>query len=178
MSGSLPFLTPSVHVGALQVIVEPQTLLWQSASRLHFLPSAQAAHGEPPQSVSVSVPFLSPSSQAGARQLPAPSHFWWVPQAEPIGRGAPSTHVAAPLAQAMEPATQAVGLVVQAMPCAQSTHEPSPSQMRPEPQAVPAEAWVPSTHPGVAPHCCVPSVQGAPGFPLQESPASHGCSID
>ena len=52
---------------ALQVPVE-QMKLAQSLARLHFLPTAQAWQVPPPQSMSVSAPFFTPSEQVGCRR--------------------------------------------------------------------------------------------------------------
>jgi len=56
-------LTPSSQVGAWQIIA-PQTLLSQSESTRHSSPSGHGGH-DPPQSMSVSLPFFSPSKQVG-----------------------------------------------------------------------------------------------------------------
>lgn len=54
-----------------------QKLLWQSVFTRHFLPWAHAGHVPPPQSISVSVPFLMPSLQVAvaAEQTPL-THVW------------------------------------------------------------------------------------------------------
>ena len=50
-----------------------QRWLWQLLFRPpHILPLAHAGHAPPPQSTSVSVPFLIPSPHDGAWQVPAP----------------------------------------------------------------------------------------------------------
>ena len=56
----------SEHVGAWQTL-DVHTLLWQSVDAEHALVSA---HGEqlPPQSMSVSVPFLTVSAHVAAAQ--------------------------------------------------------------------------------------------------------------
>src|SRR4029079_2211714 len=67
VSVSVPFFTPSLHAGALHFFVfESQTPLWQSPEAAHALPSAHLLGQEPPQSVSVSVPFLIVSLHGGA----------------------------------------------------------------------------------------------------------------
>src|SRR4051812_44575970 len=69
MSVSLPFLTPSVHVGLLQTLPLQTPLrqsLWISQCRL----SAQGLHG-PPQSVSVSPLSFSRLEQPMGTQLAA-----------------------------------------------------------------------------------------------------------
>jgi hypothetical protein len=60
--------TWSLHDGAWQR--EPvQTLLPQSEPLRHTLPAVQAGH-EPPQSVSDSEPFVTPSLQVGGAHAP------------------------------------------------------------------------------------------------------------
>jgi hypothetical protein len=65
-SVSPPLSVVSVQVGSLQVLVglPLQTLLTQSVAPLHVLPPAHLLQLEP-QSTSVSVPFLAPSSHFG-----------------------------------------------------------------------------------------------------------------
>jgi len=65
MASSSPFCTPSVQVGAWQVgtIPPPQTPLMQSVSAPQASPSAHFRHSKPPQSTSLSVPFLTASLQ-------------------------------------------------------------------------------------------------------------------
>jgi hypothetical protein len=53
---SVPFFTPSEHVGARQMLSVPQTPLKQSLTAKHFAPATQGAQ-MPPQSRSVSEPF-------------------------------------------------------------------------------------------------------------------------
>jgi hypothetical protein len=67
MSLSLPFLTPSEHVGVAHVPLV-HTPLWQSPALPQSLPLAHFLVGKqpPPQSTSVSVPFLTLSEQVGA----------------------------------------------------------------------------------------------------------------
>ena len=64
---SVPFLTESVHVAALQW-PPVHTPLWQSLATKHCLPAAQVGHVPPPQSTSLSVPFLTASVQVAALQ--------------------------------------------------------------------------------------------------------------
>ena len=78
---SLPFLMPSVQVGsgAAQTPAE-QLVLEQSALALQVLPLAHLLAQEPPQSTSVSVPFLTRSLQPGAWQtLPVHLPLWQSP---------------------------------------------------------------------------------------------------
>ena len=63
-SVSVPFLTPSVQVGAAHLPLE-QTPLVQSLGTLHFLVSAHLGQVAPPQSTSVSAPFCLLSVQVG-----------------------------------------------------------------------------------------------------------------
>jgi hypothetical protein len=67
---SLPFFTPSLHEGGRQRLVVPlQTPLAQSVPALQVWSVAQREHEKgPPQSTSVSWPFLTRSLQLGARQ--------------------------------------------------------------------------------------------------------------
>jgi hypothetical protein len=69
-----PFFTPSLQVGAAQTPLAEQTLEAQSVSSWQSRPSAQASHplprSAPPQSASVSSPFFTPSTHAGATQWP------------------------------------------------------------------------------------------------------------
>jgi hypothetical protein len=71
MSVSVPFLTKSVHAGVAH-FPEVHTPLWQSDPLLQTLVAAQAVaqvafeERTPPQSTSVSVPFLIPSGHFDA----------------------------------------------------------------------------------------------------------------
>jgi hypothetical protein len=80
-SVSFPFFTPSTHVAGWQTVpaslaIPPpspignaeQTPLAQSAALLQVLPGEHIPHPAPPQSMSVSVPFLSPSAHVAAWQ--------------------------------------------------------------------------------------------------------------
>jgi hypothetical protein len=68
---SLPFFSPSVQVGVLQ-IPPRHTPLAQSEPSAQALSSAQGTQAGPPQSVSVSAAFFTPSLQVGASQVPPP----------------------------------------------------------------------------------------------------------
>jgi hypothetical protein len=85
--------------------VTEQTKLVQSVEALHVLPEPQAVHTEPPQSVSVSVPFFTESVQLAlwqnppeqtpprqsliaAQRLPGP-HFGHVPPPQSTSVSAP-----------------------------------------------------------------------------------------
>jgi hypothetical protein len=78
MSVSAPFLTLSVQVAARHLSGEPKhTPLWQSAGSAHVAPAPHLGHAPPPQSTSVSVPFLTTSAQLGAWQmLPMHTPAW------------------------------------------------------------------------------------------------------
>ena len=66
-SVSLPFFTPSEQLAPWHVSGVPEhTPLWQSEPALHVLPAAHLPQLAPPQSTSVSVPFLTKSVQLGA----------------------------------------------------------------------------------------------------------------
>jgi hypothetical protein len=72
MSVSAAFFTPSVHVATwhVLVVVPVQTPVTQSDPAEQPLVVAHLAQVPPPQSVSVSAPFLTPSLQVGAAQVP------------------------------------------------------------------------------------------------------------
>src|SRR6185295_5268880 len=93
---SSPFATPSVQVGATQIMFW-QDLERQSFASLHFLPAPQAMHG-PPQSVSVSRPFFTMSLQLGATQRIAALHTP-EPQSMPAAQIFPSAQGAQLLPQ-------------------------------------------------------------------------------
>jgi hypothetical protein len=64
VSVSLPFFTLSEQLAAWHLSGEPeQTPLWQSVERAHVRPVVHLGQLAPPQSVSVSVPFLTTSVQ-------------------------------------------------------------------------------------------------------------------
>ena len=70
MSVSAPFLILSVHAIGTQTLLG-HAPLWQSAATEHALVSAHFAAQEPPQSMSVSLPFFTPSAHEGtAHRLP------------------------------------------------------------------------------------------------------------
>ena len=76
MSVSSPFFTPSVQVASVHVpVVLSQTPLLQSAALAQFLVLGHPGQVPPPQSMSVSSPFFTPSVQAGAAQIP----LWQTP---------------------------------------------------------------------------------------------------
>jgi hypothetical protein len=66
---SVPFCTPSLHVGAWQALPTQRRLL-QSASLPHAEPGRQAGHDGPPQSIPDSPPFFTKSVHVGAWQVP------------------------------------------------------------------------------------------------------------
>jgi hypothetical protein len=67
----VPFITVSAHVGVwhVLVVVPEQTPLVQSPGPMHTLPFTHLGQLEP-QSLSVSVPFLTLSVQVGIWQMP------------------------------------------------------------------------------------------------------------
>ena len=67
-----------------------QTPLWQSEPAVQDLPVAQGAQLGPPQSTSVSAPFLTASLQAGAVQIPAEQILLW--QSEKAVHALPPAH--------------------------------------------------------------------------------------
>src|SRR3954465_9254425 len=86
-SVSLLFLTPSVQLGTAQVlvVVPVHTPLAQSPAAAQTFPLAHFAHFGPPQLRSVSIPFLTASSQAGAAHSP-PLHT-------PLAQSPPLVHI-------------------------------------------------------------------------------------
>jgi len=91
MSVSLPFLTPSGQPTAPQTCVAAgQILDAQSLATRHALPVAHLVTQDPPQSTSVSLPFLTESAQVGARQVPL-VHTPLM-QSEPDEQVTPSAH--------------------------------------------------------------------------------------
>src|SRR5436190_16938600 len=92
MSVSLLFFTPSVQLGTAQVlvVVPVHTPLTQSPATAQVFPFAHFEHIGPPQLRSVSMPFLTASSQAGTAHNP-PVHTPLV-QSPPFAQILPSTH--------------------------------------------------------------------------------------
>src|SRR6266487_303186 len=89
LSDSVPFSTPSMHVGFWQMLVV-HTPLEQSAASLHAFIGAQATHAPPPQSTSVSVPFLTLSAQPAFWQtFVVQTPFW---QSVPVAHPLPAAH--------------------------------------------------------------------------------------
>jgi hypothetical protein len=66
---SLPFFTPSEHVGAAHRLFR-QRPLTQSESPTHALPTGQRGHALPPQSTPDSFPFFTVSVQVGTAHAP------------------------------------------------------------------------------------------------------------
>jgi hypothetical protein len=86
-SDSLPFLMPSVQVGVVQrcVVALQYSGLEQSLLARHIPPEAHRGHMlAPPQSLSVSTPFLIMSEHDGAAQTEA-TH-------DPLAQSAPVPH--------------------------------------------------------------------------------------
>jgi hypothetical protein len=107
LSVSPPLVAPSVQVAAWHLAGEPEhTPLAQSVLTAQSLPVAQLFGHEPPQSASVSVPFLMPSVQVAAWHLPdvhtplaqslAPVHTKPVPQRLQVVLPPQSTSVSPP----------------------------------------------------------------------------------
>jgi hypothetical protein len=85
-SVSEPFFTVSAQVGAAQVrLAAGHTAFTQSVPSLHALPSSQRGQVGPPQSMSVSVPFFTPSAQLLSLQSP--------PEQLPLSQSVPLTHI-------------------------------------------------------------------------------------
>jgi hypothetical protein len=69
VSGSVPFLTPSVQLGARQSLFEPHEPVTQSVPLAQPRPCAHLLGQLPPQSTSLSEPFVAPSLHVGAWQM-------------------------------------------------------------------------------------------------------------
>jgi hypothetical protein len=113
MSLSLPSFTPSLQLAALQTLAE-QSPLAQSVMAAHAFPVAQCGQSGPPQSVSVSPSFFTPSLHVAAhvfatQRPPLQSAFFeqpfpgahaahWPPQSTSLSPSfwIPSAHVPAP----------------------------------------------------------------------------------
>ena len=90
------FLTVSVQVGALHVSGGPvQTRLWQSVATAHVLVAGHAPHVPPPQSTSVSLPFLALSVQPGVWQMPLGQNRDAATQSVPVRHFLPTAHLVA-----------------------------------------------------------------------------------
>ncbi len=74
-SVSLPFWTPSAHVGTRHVFCL-QTPCRQSSAASQICPGAHVAPHAPPQSMSVSSPFFVPSSHVAGTHSLAREHTW------------------------------------------------------------------------------------------------------
>jgi hypothetical protein len=163
MSVSVPFLTVSMHVGVRHVTL--QTPLTQSAATRHVLLATHLGHTVPPQSTSVSAPFLCVSAQVAVVQVlvvgeqklvlqsAATAHPWPDPQfvehVPPQSRSVstpfltPSVHVGA--AQRLfthDPVVQSLP-VAQPRPCAHLF-----GQLPPQSGAVSVPFVAPSAHVG------------------------------
>src|SRR5207237_662863 len=92
---SVPFLTPSVHMGTEHFFVAAlQTPLVQTVETPQPAPSAHLLGHPPPQSRSVSPPFLTPSVHVGTEHvLVAPSQTPLVQSIAPA-QPLPSAHFA------------------------------------------------------------------------------------
>jgi hypothetical protein len=109
-----------------------------------------------------------------ATQVPDPLQTRLVPQVVPAAVSPPSRHCAVPVLQSTTPVLQgAPGFVAQACPLAHPTHCPLPLQTMPEPQAVPAAAFAPSTQSGDVRHAMMPILQAPPGLLVQTVPAAQ-----
>ncbi len=98
MAVSVPFLMPSLHdpEGATQT-PPVQVPLVQSVPARQVLPLAQSAAQLPPQSMSVSVPFFTPSVQVGAGAAQTPAEQLVLEQSAPTLQVLPLAHLAAQL---------------------------------------------------------------------------------
>jgi len=148
--------TPPAHIVPL-VLLEPSTQTALPVAQL-MVPFRQAEFGLVVQAA----PGLQ-ATQEPALQTPAG-------QVVPFILLLPSTQTALPVAQLMLPLRHAdPGLVVQAAPSLQATHEPA--LQTPPLQTVPFDFGAPSTQTG-APlaHSTVPDRQAEEGFVVQEAP--------
>jgi hypothetical protein len=143
-----------------------QTSVWQSPPTLQILPAAHLGH-DPPQSLSVSLPFLTLSLQAGAAQVsatgvhtplsqsPPTAHFSPVAQSSQFGPPQ-STSVSAPFfwPSAQFGAAQRFALqtlLAQSVGAPQDLPAPQPGQVAP-PQSESLSSWffTPSVHDGAS----------------------------
>ena len=137
---SVPFCTPSLQVEGVQVPLAPHSLSAQSLPVAHIFPSAQAGAWSalplplPPQSVSDSVPFFTPSVAVGA------SHTFFV--------GSHSSLVQSPLTTQAVPSTHAAHVPPQS--AAVSVPSFVPSAQLGSTQIPPVQ--VPLAHVELAPH--------------------------
>jgi hypothetical protein len=133
-----------------------QTRLSQSSGTPHKRPSAQGAQ-LPPQSASVSVPFLTPSAQFGNSQKPeltlqtplvqSPPKLQRLPGSHFAHVGPPqSTSVSSPLcaesSQDVAPAAPAVEASLPAAPAGDAPLPPVPATAPPVPPCPPLDASV------------------------------------
>jgi len=92
-SVSLAFFTPSLQLGVEQVFaLESQTPLVQSPPEEQPRPSPHFAGHEPPQSLSVSLPFFCPSLQVAVEQSFADGSHTRLEQSAPEAHFCPSPH--------------------------------------------------------------------------------------
>jgi hypothetical protein len=105
VSLSVPFFTPSEHVGVWQTLgVPPQTPLRQSPLMVQLFPLAQLPQ-LPPQSMSVSVPFFTPSVQEGVW------HTLGAPEQTPLTQSVPRPHaLPAPQSAQLPPQSTSLSL--------------------------------------------------------------------
>jgi hypothetical protein len=158
MPASSPPRTPLPQLAG-QHCPRMQTRLSQSSGTLHKRPSAQGAQ-LPPQSASVSVPFLTPSAQVGNSQKPELTLQTALVQSPPKLQRLPGSH----LSHAGPPQSTSVSAPL----CAESSHDVTPAAPATEPPlpAAPDAPLppVPATAPPVPP--CPPldaSVDGPCG---------------
>jgi hypothetical protein len=81
------------------------TPLWQSLPAEHVLPAAHLPQEAPPQSMSVSVPFLTVSPHVGTW------HFFGLPEQTPLWQSPPTLHVL-PFAHELHPPPQSMSVSV------------------------------------------------------------------
>jgi hypothetical protein len=185
-SVSLPFFTVSLQPAPWQTFGVPlQTLLIQSPATLHVLPVPQSPHVPPPQSTSVSAPFLTTSEHVGAWQVtlqtPLEQSFG-APHVLPVPhRAQPGDGVGPPQSMSLSPwffapsahvgvvqASDTHRVLVQSVPVVQALVGPQRLQLVAPPQSTSLSAWffTVSVHDGAAQTLPVQT-------PLWQSPATR-----
>lgn len=134
----------------------PSTQLCEPVAH-EVVPTRQGAEGFPGHG--------PPALQAA--QAPVAVHTCPEPHGVPAARRASSTQTGAPVEHSVTPRRHGFGLPEHGVPGEQRAQPPAPSQTWFVPQAVPAGAFAPSMHPGVAPHVVRPRLHGLPGLAEQ-----------
>ena len=107
-------------------------------------------------------------------QVPLALQTMSVPQDDPADFCVSLLQTIAPVLQPLTPVKHLLGLVVQAVPAVHATHVPEPLHTIPDPQPVPADLLLPSTHVIVpVEHAVMPFLHAELGFVVHASPAVH-----